>query len=114
MANKSKCDIIFLQTDVRTFKREIVQAEDELIPEIQSKLLNIKREPVDGSLDMDVDVDADAVNDDGTSYTLAWNWVVINRSVDVFGVGVVLTRPLNLGVRKSLKSKCSIMKIMVS
>ena len=41
----------------------------------------------------------DAVNDDGTSYTLAWNWVVINRSVDVFGVGVVLTRPLNLGVR---------------
>ena len=64
MANKSKCDIIFLPTDVRTFKREIVQAEDELIPEMQSKLLNIKREPVDGSVDMDVDVDADAVNDD--------------------------------------------------
>ena len=66
MANKSKFDIIFLQTDVRTFKREIVQAEDELIPEIQCKLLNIKREPVDGSVDMDVDVDADAdaVNDD--------------------------------------------------
>jgi hypothetical protein len=41
----------------------------------------------------------DAVNDDGTSYTLAWNWEVINRSVDVFGVGGLLTRPSNLGVR---------------